>query len=133
MVRVKAKKRVIGLLAFFVIFLLLASFGLHSIQIPHSHGGTQSHEQTTETDSSVFVSLAEYMHSAEKKVLFFIPSALVVSEEVLALLYGTWSLFLTFIAYFLALQLRRVIVATLRIENYTALIFAKGILNPKLY
>lgn len=133
MLRVMAKKRVMELLAFFVIFLLLASFGLHAIQIPHSHGGTQSHEQTTDTDSSVFVSLTEYMHSAEKKLLFFIPYAMIVSEETLALLYGTWSLFLIFCAYFLALQLRRVRAVSLRIVNYSTLFFIKGILNPKLY
>jgi hypothetical protein len=127
------KVRANCIVAFVSIFLLLASFGLHAIQVPHSHANEQSDEHSTDNKSSVFVSLGEYMHGAENKFFILIDSALIVCTKTIELLFGTFSLYLASLFVLYALLFRNNTHKMLRIENHIRFLLAQGILNPKLY
>ncbi len=71
-------------------FVLLASFGLHMVGIPHVH----HHGSDTHADSRVMI--AEYAHTADKKlfifapllVFFFFKIRFVAAQEIRAVLYA---------------------------------------------
>jgi hypothetical protein len=127
---VEIKKNAIRVFATLSIFLLFASFGMHAIQIPHGHFDGQNHTQTSEKSSSVFVTLGEYMHVAEKKMLLDITVALLLSAT---FLYGSFSQFVRKQNLWFVSLLRwreKLILTTL---TCIKLLFFRGILNPKLY
>ena len=122
-----------------MVVLLLASFGLHAIQIAHEHQGANHHhshsgaEPVSSNDGQSLSSLGEYMHAADKKLWIILPAPLFASLAVLLALCGSWLLLLEFVRRRVALvfylgryrqSLRR---------NYLNFLYSQGLHNPKLF
>lgn len=126
------------LLSFFVVLILLSSFGLHSIQIPHSHPGHQKFTQDTHHDEKSaqtgdFSELTVYMHAAEKKLFLMIVSVGSLVVVAATTVSSNWVTFLQLVSLTFALLLSRNKKRSKLIPNYLRMYFARGILNPKLY
>jgi hypothetical protein len=132
------KKLLTPAISILIILLLVVSFGLHSVQIPHAHPGEAAHHQAAshgdnEKNSNEFSILGEYAHSAEKKLLLLIVSAGFLALSASSFLRRQWSTFiLTHECFYrLRLQLQRLFI--LFVRTHIEWLFSRGILNPKLY
>lgn len=126
-----------SILSTFVVFALLFSFGLHSLQISHSHPGHGAHhgssQQEEKNHGGDTLTLGEYMHAAEKKLLFIMMFALLMSAGVVAMLYGSWEQFLLRANLLFEISSRRRKEEVLEVFDYFELLFSRGILHPKLH
>ena len=121
-----------------VVLPLVGSIGLHAIQIAHIHPGHQdyienSHQHDTEHESGEFLVLGEYMHASDKKLFLSVLPAILLSVASLALIYGSFAQFIVQANLRFLLLLQRKRVFWIITSNYLWLLFARGILNPKLY
>jgi hypothetical protein len=115
-------------LSILVTFTLLGSFGLHSVQIVHTHAG----EHTTENDAASSAPLGEYLHGAEKKFFVAVAALLLVHMSLINGLTGSWSRLVR-----TAERSARMILKGRRSLNiasyYNQLFFSTGLLHPKLH
>ena len=115
---------------------LLASFTLHAVQISHDHhshaGGDTKEIPAKSVPGADFVVLGEYMHLSDKKLFLIIA----IAGMLAVILPQFGDSFARLIAYYrrFSLILRTQITSKPKsLFNYLRLLFAKGILNPKLY
>jgi len=116
-----------------VIFLLLSSFALHSVQIPHDHLTHASPQDEGNSGSPEFSILGEYMHASDKKLFLFITSVFLLGTALASFLLPRWSDFVLTQNSFYIMKFNGSRKRTLNIPFHTELFFARGILNPKLY
>ena len=120
-----------GILVILIACALVFSFGLHAVQISHDHpGNTSHHAAEKEGSTDVIVSLGDFMHMADKK--FFLPITLtLLSIAALAILYGTWRVFMLLNERTYSFSLRRKQRTDDVVEYYLEYYFSRGILHPK--
>ncbi len=116
----------------FVILMLLLSFGMHSVQVSHTHIGhaNQQGEHPPEKKSELPTAVGEYMHTSDKKLVFLVASALLLGIHFLS---GTWSTALYVRAVAVAVILKRKREYAPATIDHIKLHLARGILNPKLH
>lgn len=118
-----------GILVMTVSFVLMCSFGLHALQISHSHAEHSHHDDAGKTGGVLF--LGEYMHLNDKKLLSFV---LVAGVFFGALLLDTaWSRFMTLIHTWYRILYRHMRNIQRPPQSYLVYCFSRGILHPKAY
>lgn len=111
--------------------LLVCSFGLHLVQIEHTHPGENTH--TSDHGASEINVLGEYLHGTEKKLFIFtILGFLFFGAFVLAHAALQPAILLTLSTHFFrAVQRKRL--KHSRANSYLQLLFSNGILHTKAY
>ena len=121
-----------------IILTLIASFGLHAIQIGHIHPGHHgqnegAQQHASEHESGEFSTLAEYMHASEKKLYLFLATVWTLGTVNTAFLHGNLVLFVFAVNLLLVILFQQNRRQLLTVDNYITFALARGILNPKLY
>lgn len=122
-----------SVLSMCVVFTLLSSFGLHSVQIAHVHPGHVTHDQSEQGHANTMLSVGEYMHIGDKK-LFVILSIFTLLATLFSAVPGLrWEAFVrrTEHKYTLFLRCRKEIADV--IPEYIRFYFSKGVLHTKLH
>ena len=135
--KVRKKSLYPRVLTALIVLTLLGSFGLHSMQITHTHPGhTHFGEETSKSTSEVVFSLHEFIHGNEQKMFLFVVLAV--------LLLGCF--LLPRFLYGVALELRNAITCSMcnqavlrsysvfdKLHSFFILLFRTGVLNPNLH
>jgi hypothetical protein len=116
----------------FVALTLVFSFGLHSIETQHSHPGhSDQHGPNTHGHDGTKLTLGEYVHMTEKKLLYILFGLLSTGIILVRPLWYTWTSFLTTIAVTRTAFLRYLWSIRHLIVDYLTVQFSRGILNPQ--
>jgi hypothetical protein len=126
--------RLAPLLSVCVAATLISSLGLHTVEINHTHPQhTHQHEHSSHGHDGTMVSVGEYIHLAEKKLLL----ALVVSALAVSILLKPTRRFREqLLIYYRILRARCLLYRVRRrgsLINYLTLYLSRGVLNPKLF
>jgi hypothetical protein len=116
-------------LAAFVLFILVFSFGLHSLQISHEHPGHVHKNGANSHQDEPLTVLGEYTHATEKKMFVFVSAVLPIFA--LASLLPLWNRFLMLVQILYTQNRRRLKYQTH--QTFLELLFSQGLLNPKLH
>jgi hypothetical protein len=121
-----------------VVTLILVSFLLHALQVSHGHFGINqkhqdSHAGNSEEDLQWVEFFGEYLHPAEKKLFDSVSSAPLLPMSTVALLYGTWVVYVLLISLLLLVLLKWREHTLLVYCNFLCFLYYQGILNPKIY
>ena len=113
--------------------LLIFSFGLHTIDVTHTHhhpAGTEGHSTTPDG----FSAISEYVHGIEQKFLLLLLAIIYIGGTALALRYALPNPTYVDVLLFGAL-LFSIHTYTKRVycEHYITDLFRTGILHPKLH
>ncbi len=126
----QSAKRIISI---FCVAVLLASFGLHSVQVKHvhQHAHASEHAQTnSDSADGTTESLTEKMHMAEKKFVVFMLGATVLFFVFVSIPHLSYQRIR--LSLFSSLRNRQKQLIHI-LFSYIRLFFSSGILNPKLY
>lgn len=109
-----------------LVFGLLLSFSLHSIQIIHTHYGEHNEHMSGQ------VTLGEYMHTTDKKIFFIGMSFSMLLWSFLDNAFLAWRGMLQF-AVRRCVSITEATFERYQLFNYYNLFFKKGILHSKAY
>ena len=121
-----------------VVIALLFSFGLHSIQISHSHPGHQNTTQENHHEKKIpqtgdFPEIFVSMHAADKKLFLIMTPVWSLVATLPATVYTDWKTYLMLVALFIAQALSQNRKLSRSFFPYLQVSLSQGILNPKLY
>lgn len=123
--------------AILVVLTLLFSFGLHSVQVAHSHPNHAEHQGHTHGESQEHESngtaLGEYMHAADKKLLLILATISMLALGFVTTLFGSWEQFILHKNLLLCTFFKKSREIVLSTHNYLERCFCRGILHPKLH
>ncbi len=109
---------------------LLFSFGLHSVQVEHEHFGASPLNETHEHKRG-FAALDTYMHLSDKKILLFLPVALLFLPFLSRQMRIEELLLLSATRY--AKMLHERYTDQYRVFDYTRHFLRKGLIHSKVY
>lgn len=109
--------------------LLIFSFGLHTIQVEHTHPGDHVH---TADQAQGENSLSTYMHGTDKKLFLLAVLAFLLIGTLVRTQYSLLEVACTCIRYITICYLSKRS-TSLRFFNYLRTLFSSGVLHPKTY
>lgn len=135
--RITNKQLLTAPFAILVVLTLLFSFGLHSVQVAHSHPNHAEHQGHTHGESQEHKSsgstLGEYMHAADKKLLLILAALSMLALGLVTTLSSSWEHFILHKNLLLCTFFKKSRETALSTHNYLKWCFCKGILHPKLH
>ena len=132
-VKSRHTNKIIMALAFFVVSMLIFSFGLHSIQIPHDHQDHYTTHANEKGHVGEFERLSSYMHVAEKKLIAMASQLLLLCASAALILFGSWSILMLYQSRRLYIGFKALSERFCVLRDYLSWCFSQGLLNPKLY
>lgn len=110
---------------------LVFSFGLHTVELEHTHPGEHAHA-TTQSDGGVTM-LGEYLHGTEKKIFLYAVLGFLLLGIFIGVTARATTLIRTNLEHVVRVWSTKHSVLFHRSCNYLLLSLSAGIQNPKLY